>query len=376
MEGAGAIERQLRLIRLLANRRGGMSVEDLVGEAEVSAKTIRRDLERLASAGFPLTAEVVDHGRKRWRLDADGYTGTGLAFDEAFAMLLAAGSLRSLAGTGLGDALDGAVNKIRSGLSERVIRYCDRLTESVRLLRRATVDYGDKADILEQLLLGHEDRRNVFITYHSRRSTEPTTYPISPYAIRLYRDAVYVIAQSEQHDEVRLFKLDRISDAEVTPVPFQLSKDFDADEYLASALGVFAGDETHRVRIRFAARAARPLSETTWHPSQQLQPQPDGSVIASYEVALTPELVGWILSIGRDATVLEPPELIERIRDEIAAVGDRYAHKTGKSSGRRSIVTDRNSIRLQELWAFPKADNGAAQGHPKCPLHRLRGGEE
>jgi predicted DNA-binding transcriptional regulator YafY len=176
------------------------------------------------------------------------------------------------------------------------------------------------------LLLGDEDRRNVFIIYHSRRSTEPTTHPISPHAIRLDRDAVYVIARSEQLDEIRLFELDRISDAEVTPVPLQLPKDFDADEYLASALGVFAGVKpTECESASPLAPPARPQSETTWHPSQQLEPQPEGSVIATLEAALTPALVGWVLSIGRDAAVVEPPELIERIRDEIAAVGDRYA---------------------------------------------------
>jgi len=301
-----------------------MSVEDLVSETDVSTKTIRRDLERLQAVGFPLDAEVESHGRKRWRLGADSGTGAGLPYDQAFVLLLAAGALRSLAGTALGKALDLAAEKLRSGLSETSIRYCDRLAQTFKLVERARGDYREHGEIIEQILLGHEERKNVFIAYHSRRSTEPTTYPISPYALRLYRDVLYVIAYSEMHDEVRTFKVDRISHAEVTQFPFQIPETFDADGYLASALGIFTGQETRRIRIRFASRAARPLSETRWHASQQLEQQSDGRVIATYEVAITPELVGWILSIGRDATVLEPPELVERVQAELQATLKRY----------------------------------------------------
>ncbi len=299
-------------------------MDELVAENGVSTKTIRRDLSRLSSAGFPITASVVGNGRKLWRLDADGYTGTGLAFDEAFVMLLAADALRSFSGTSLGEALDGAIEKLRSGLSKHVVGYCDRLSKSIRLHRQTRVRYEEHSDILDQLLLSHEDQKTVQIAYHSRQSAEPVNHLISPYAIRLYRDAIYVIARSEEQAEIRLFKLDRICSAEVTDVPFLIPESFNAEEYLKSAFGVYVGDQTRQVRIRFAARAARPLSEKRWHPTQRLDPQRDGSVIASFEVALTPELVGWVLSIGRDAIVLEPDELIQRVQAEATAICDHY----------------------------------------------------
>ena len=50
----GVINRQLRLLRILASRRRGVTAEELKDELEVSLKTIRRDLDRLSNAGFPL----------------------------------------------------------------------------------------------------------------------------------------------------------------------------------------------------------------------------------------------------------------------------------------------------------------------------------
>ncbi|TWU03709.1 DeoR family transcriptional regulator [Neorhodopirellula pilleata] len=56
------------LLRRLAASRLGLNVEELASGFEVSSKTIRRDLERFRSAGFPL--------------------GGVLCFDEAFALAL------------------------------------------------------------------------------------------------------------------------------------------------------------------------------------------------------------------------------------------------------------------------------------------------
>ncbi|MGB7324637.1 MAG: WYL domain-containing protein, partial [Rubripirellula sp.] len=313
MSERSTIDRQLRLLRILSSRRLGVTVVDLNDELGVSLKTIRRDLTRLQDAGFPLTEQSEDHGRRRWSLApaAANLTGAGLGFDEAFALLLSAGAIGSLGGTTLGQAAASAVAKLRSGLSENVLRYCDRLARSVVLTECRDVDYGDKADIVEQILLGHEDRKNVFIAYHSRSSTEPVTYPISPYAIRKYQNAVYVIGNSEQHNEIRTFKLDRISEADVTKVPFQIPANFDADQYLSTGFGIFAGTDPVEVKIRLAPESARFIAESKWHATQQLAPQPDGSQIATYNVSITPELIGWILSIGPDAKVIQPDALAD-----------------------------------------------------------------
>lgn len=328
MSDAGAIDRQLRMLRILASRRLGVTVEQLKAELGVSLKTVRRDLDRFRKAGFPLREETEDHGRRRWFLSGESITGSGLGFDEAFALVLAARSIGSLHATALGDAADSAIAKLRTGLSETVLDYCDRLARAIALIHPKQVDYGDKADIIEQLLLGREDHWNVYIAYQSRNSTEPTSYGISPYAIRHYQNSLYVIGYSEMHSEIRTFKVDRISEAEVTEFPFTIPADFDADEYLSSAFGIYAGASAVTVRVRFAATAARAITESQWHLSEQIEPQSDGSVIASYQVALTPELTAWLLSIGPDARVLEPAELIEDIRGQARAITAKYEPST------------------------------------------------
>ena len=61
--------------------------------------------------------------------------------------------------------------------------------------------------------------------------------------------------------------------------------------------------------MRFAPAVASRVLEATWHPSQRVEREPDGSLVWRATVAGTIEIRLWILQWGADVEVLEPPEL-------------------------------------------------------------------
>ena len=63
------------------------------------------------------------------------------------------------------------------------------------------------------------------------------------------------------------------------------------------------------------------MTETTWHPTERVTRQADGSVIWRARVPGTIEIRRWILQWGAQVEVLAPPEL----RDEVAATYRRAA---------------------------------------------------
>jgi proteasome accessory factor B len=77
-----------------------------------------------------------------------------------------------------------------------------------------------------------------------------------------------------------------------------------------------------RVVIRFSVAVAKRAAETRWHPSQELEPQADGTLIWRGLVSGMREIKVWILGWGADAEVLEPPEL----RADVAAELHGAAH--------------------------------------------------
>ena len=61
--------------------------------------------------------------------------------------------------------------------------------------------------------------------------------------------------------------------------------------------------------LRFSPTVATRVQEATWHASQRVQGEEDGSLTWRATVAGTIEIRLWILSWGDDVEVLEPPEL-------------------------------------------------------------------
>ena len=161
--------RQWILLRLLCSRRYGVSVKEMAQEMDVSDKTIRRDLETFQNAGFPLQAVEEDFGRKKWCIDpAKNEPGLSFTFDEAIALYLGRHFLEPLAGTLFWDAAQRAFKKIRASLGEEALRYVERFAGMFHQTMVGVSDYSKKAELIDQLMLGIEDRRAVFITYQSR----------------------------------------------------------------------------------------------------------------------------------------------------------------------------------------------------------------
>ena len=63
----------------------------------------------------------------------------------------------------------------------RPLRYIDRFAAIFHHTTVGAGDYAQKAELVDRLAQAIEDRRAVFLTYQSLRSTEPVTYDAYPY---------------------------------------------------------------------------------------------------------------------------------------------------------------------------------------------------
>lgn len=321
--------RQWRLLTMLSARRQGLSVKEMAEESVVSQKTIRRDLELFQEIGFPIEETVTNHGRKLWHIDANcSPPQMNFTFDEAIAFYLARRLLEPLAGTPFWRSAQDGFRKIRSSLRDSVIDYLERMADKFHHTRSGSGDYSHKEELIDQLMIGIEDNRAVFITYQSQRATEPVTYDVYPFGISVHFGSLYLIGHKPDDDELRTWKVDRIEDAEATEVQFQRPTDFDFSDFFAGSFGMYHGRDNIRVRVWFSQSVARYVQESRWHDSQQLSPRRDGSLTAEFELSSTDEIKSWVLSFGRHATVLEPKELRLEIAQELQTMLAQYETTT------------------------------------------------
>src|SRR6187200_3244086 len=66
--------RQWQIPRAIESSRFGLTVTDLAGRFDVTTRTIRRDLDALAMAGFPLDS-IKREAATRWILNRDVFQG-------------------------------------------------------------------------------------------------------------------------------------------------------------------------------------------------------------------------------------------------------------------------------------------------------------
>ena len=324
MPDQSPLVRQWIMLKTLCARRRGLTVMELVDEMGVSEKTIRRDLETFQRAGFPLSETVEDHGRKKWRINPErNQPGLSFTFDEALALYLARHLMEPLAGTPFWEAARQAFRKIRATLGAKPLKYAERFGAMFHQTTVGASDYSKKTELIDELMIGIEDRKAVFIAYQSLRATEPVTYDVYPYGLTYHRGSLYLIGKAPDHEEIRHWKVDRIEEAEVTDFPSQVPDGFDLKEHLSKSFGVYHADGDVHVEVRFSPTVARYVSESKWHDSQKLTAQKDGSLLADFDLANTEEVKRWILSFGKHARVLEPEELrkeiVEELRESVAA---------------------------------------------------------
>jgi predicted DNA-binding transcriptional regulator YafY len=306
------LARFYRVLRFLAAHPDGASVDAVAGFVGMSRRTVYRDLRALeGEIGIPLWN---DGGR--WGIVEGAFLPPlRLTLDEAVAFFLAARLTAQFA-----DRYDpdtgAAFQKLAEILPPVVARHLERtidvlasrppderLTRNLRVLARAWAE-----------------RRVVELTYDAATYSPgrpPRRSRVHPYLIEASATtrALYLMGYDESRGAVRTFKLQRVLELSIAPETFEPPDPAVVQEGLDRAWGVIADQEEVEVELRFDAEIAGLVTETTWHPTEQVTREADGSIVWRARVPGTLEIRRWILQWGAQVEVLAPPEL----RAEVAA---------------------------------------------------------
>ena len=318
--------RQWRLLQQLAETRQGISLRQLAASFQVSDRTLRRDLVILQTVGFPLEEVTAERGLKRWKMRP---FGDQLAFHltDMVSILMSRRLMEPLAGTPFWEGHQRVLRKIRAALGDRAVSYCDKLSEMLRISGFGSSNYSQRGAIIDALMLGMEEGRRVRLEYQSAGNLAAAVQDVVPRGLIWHNGSLYLAAWSVARQEYRTYKVDRMLGAEVGELTNEgLGSEFSLPDWQSRAFGVFQGEgqELRQLRIQFAADAARYVQESWWHSSQQITARPDGTVELTLELNDYSAVSKWILGFGSSATVLTPPDLVQRMREELDIMRAKY----------------------------------------------------
>jgi proteasome accessory factor B len=310
------LERMLRIHQAL--QAGGFpNASKLAREAEVSTKTIHRDLEFMRDRlNLPLE---FDASRNGYFYDGEvsSFPTMQITEGEIFALVVAEKALQQYRGTSFEKPLLSAIKKMEQALPDTISLNLADIGRTISFRTRAEPILN--LEIFDALARAVAQRQQLELQYRKPGQSAEARI-VDPYHLANINGEWFLFAFDHARKDIRTFAPARIQSARPTGKIFERSQKFSLEKRLRDSFGVHSGEGKFEVVIRFAPRAADYVREKKWHPSQSLREFKNGGVELKMTLSSLGEVQRWILSWGGEAKVLQPPELVEAVRQAAAAI--------------------------------------------------------
>jgi predicted DNA-binding transcriptional regulator YafY len=300
--------RLLRLLSLLQARPDWTSTE-LATRLGVTTRTVRNDVERLRTLGYPVHARPGVAGG--YRLGAGGALPP-LLLDDDEAIAVAVG-LRTAATGGV------------AGIEETSVRALAKLQQVLpsRLRRRISAfqsftvpvpSPGPQVDpeVLTVIASACRDHERLQFEYRAH-SGAASRRSVEPYRLVSHRHRWYLVAWDLDRDAWRHFRVDRI--APRTPAgPRFTPRPLPPDEEIAAQIARGVGEATWRYRARVIVHAPATFVRGRLPIPVDVQPLTDDRCM--FEPGSDhPEMLALYLGmLDADFTIVDSPELVDALR--------------------------------------------------------------
>jgi predicted DNA-binding transcriptional regulator YafY len=310
-----------RLITLIMSlqRQPNQKAADLAAKLGVSVRTLHRYFGMLDEMGIPIYAERGPYGGFSL---VRGYKLPPLVFTpkEAVAIYLGTSLVGEMWGQLYQESAQGAIAKLENVLPDEQRNEISWARRSLIATGMHRADPSALAPLLEKLRHAAREQYRVNMNYQSTTGDKITERQVDPYALVHRNGWWYLVGYCHLRNEPRTFRVDRIQSLEPLGQTFQMPDDFDIHAYLESE---FANQPVVHAKLRFTAQGAHIATRerSIW---DSLIENPDGSVDVVLSAPDLPWLASMTISFATLVTVLEPPELREKVREWAQAVAEQY----------------------------------------------------
>lgn len=312
-------ERLLAIVMEL-QRKELLTADELAEVLGVSARTIYRDMQALSEAGVPIIGET---GLGYSLMEGYFLPPIRFSVEEAVSLLLGAEFIEKRFDPAFRTSARSSRRKIEAILSLSIRDETNRIQKDIHLLQRDGLanlsrEKVNLGIIREAMLKGKKVRfiyRNRVAGSDGERVNART---VSPFGLAHdEQNGWLLVAFCDLREDIRHFRVSRISDPTVTDDVFQLPDGFDLQTYRPKDA------RSMQVCAVFNAEIADKVEEANNYYMETAEMKEDGYHVA-FRVRQPEELLSWMLGWGADVVVTEPESFKNRIREEIEKMKKRY----------------------------------------------------
>jgi predicted DNA-binding transcriptional regulator YafY len=307
------IMRVLTVLEILQAREH-VSGAELAARLEVNPRTVQRYIARLQDLCIPVESTRGVGGAYRLK---PGFRLPPMMFtdEEAFALTLGLRALRYLGLSAFAPATEGAAAKLGRVLPDS-LRDSANAVEEVVAVEPGPWVISTEAEPLIRLCTAIRTRHAVAFHYesHDRKSSHRD---VEPYGIVHMDGRWYMLGRCLLREALRTFRLDRVSEVEVSDQTFERPPGFDAKACLQRSMPFVEAGFSVEVWLDLPLDKMR--SRFAWH-RVMMEDEHGGTTLRCSRANLEP-LAAMLLTLGCSIVVRQPPEL----RDTFDRLANRAA---------------------------------------------------
>lgn len=173
-------------------------------------------------------------------------------------------------------------------------------------------------------------RKRVRFRYHGIYRGESTDRDVGGYGLLFQGGHWYLIGHDALRDARRVFRVDRMDDVQPnaarpgTP-DYEIPDDFDVVVYTDREAWELNGEEDDVVQATILFHFPLSLWAARNGYGELVEERDDGSVLRAFDVHQVDPFLRWLLGLGGEARVVEPPELRRELEALAERVASRYA---------------------------------------------------
>jgi predicted DNA-binding transcriptional regulator YafY len=308
--------RLLRLLSLFQARRYWSGAE-LCDRLEVTSRTLRRDVDRLRSLGYPVNSTSGTAGGYQLGV---GATLPPLLLDDEEAVAVTVGLRTAASGTvsGMEEASVRALAKLQQVLPSRLRRRVSALSSFIEPI--ANLGPMVDAETLTSIATACRDCEKIRFKYESRDGS-PSERDVEPHRLVNTGRRWYLAAWDVTRSDWRTFRVDRIEPGITTGLRFSPRKPPDGDFLKYVSRSVSYSPYPHRAEVVLHA-SLNVAAERVPARAGTLEAIDKDTCLLKLGAGSLDTLSFYLVLIGLDFEVRDPPELVDRIR----WLGERFTN--------------------------------------------------
>lgn len=326
-----------RLRELLENEPRGLTLDDLATTLSITHRSVRRYLRELDGATDLESIETTPGGAHLWRIKpSERGRAVQLRRAQAYALLATRRALEVLKGSALFDEADLALGHIEK-IAQTPFRAQGRAEISGERglegrffwLPPPSRSYTSRGEDLDELFRAVADLRVLRFRPRTRPGDPRAERVIfHPYAMVLHKGSIVALGArvggSRSPGEAEIIPIETMTELRASETEhFELPETFDVTQYVHGEFGL-ARPSRVRALVEFDARLADEIRAKRIHRDQRIATSSDGRLRLSVPLVNAEAFIGWVLSFGDAARVVEPVELAAQIAEILERAATRY----------------------------------------------------